>query len=267
MKKRKMVGLALGSGGVRGLVHIGVIKTLLAHQIPIDMIAGTSAGSVIGGVFAALGDINKVEAIVEAFGYRDLAWILTDAAFSSGVIKGQRAIEFLAHYIGKRTIESLSLPFAAVATNVASGEPVIIKHGDLINAVRASSSVPLLFQPMKIDNSYLMDGGISLPVPASVVRGMGADIVIAVNCDAYLVNKESNQPQKQPSSISVAWSTINSLRYSLAKENSKYADIIIEPRVTPKNITESVHGGPTIQLGIDETEKKIDAIKRLLALK
>lgn len=264
MTKRKKVGLALGSGGVRGLVHIGVIKALLAHHIPIDMIAGTSSGSVIGGSFAALGDIGKIETIVEAFGYRDLAWILTDAAFSSGFNKGQRAIEFLAHYIGKRTIESLPIPFAAVATDISTGEPVIINHGDLLEAIRASSSVPLLFQPMKIGKSYLMDGGTSLPIPVSVARAMGADIVIAVNCDAYLVNKESNQQQNQPSSVNIAWSTINSLRYSLAKENIKYADITIEPHVTPKNIIESVHGGPTIQIGLDAALHMIPAIQKLL---
>ncbi len=264
MAKQKKVGLALGSGGVRGLVHIGVIKTLLAHHIPIDIIAGTSAGSVIGGSFIALQDIGKIETIVEAFGYRDLAWILTDAAFSSGINKGQRAIEFLQHYIGKRTIESLVTPFAAVATDIATGEPVIITHGDLLTAMRASSSVPLLFQPIKIGNAYLMDGGTSLPVPVRVVKKMGADIIIAVSCDAHLINKEANQQQNQPSALSIAWSTMNSLRYSLAKENVKSADIVIEPLVTPKNITESVHGGPTIQLGVDATLKMLPAIQKLL---
>lgn len=264
MAKRKTIGVALGSGGVRGLVHIGVIKTLLDYNIPIDYIAGTSAGSVIGGSFAALEDINKVETIVERFGYRDLAWILTDAIFSSGIIKGQRAIEFLAHYIGKRTIESLTIPFAAVATDVATGEPVVITKGDLLTAIRASSSVPLLFQPTKINDNYLMDGGTSLPVPTSVVRGMGADIVIAVNCDAYLVKGRTVQAKRQPSSLEIAKSTINSLRYSLAKANTKGADVIIEPIVTPKNITESVHGKPIIQLGCDATVPMISAIQKLL---
>jgi NTE family protein len=264
MAKRKKVGLALGSGDVRGLVHIGVIKTLLEHHIPIDIIAGTSAGSVIGGAYAALGNIQKVEHIVHTFGYRDLAWILTDAVFSSGVIKGQRAIEFLEHYIGKRTIESLPIPFATIATNVATGRPVVIKHGDLLDAIRASSSIPLLFQPIKIGGVYLMDGATSLPIPVDVVRDMGADIVIGVNCDAYLVNKESNKHKKKPSSLSIALSTINSLRYSLAKENIKHADISIEPHVTPKNITESVHGEPIIKLGEDATIPLIAKIKKLL---
>ncbi len=261
----KKVGLALGSGGVRGFVHIGVIKTLLAHHIPIDMIAGTSAGALIGGAFAALGSIEKVEQVAHTFGYRDLAWVLSDAAFSSGVIKGQRAMEFLTQHIGHHTIESLTIPFAAVATDVSSGEPVILQKGNLLEAIRASISVPLLFQPMALGDMYLMDGGASLPIPASVVRSMGADIVIAVSCDAYLTRKSSPVPKTPPSSLTIAKSTIASLRYSLAKENMKLADIPLEPHVTPLAITRAVHGEEIITLGVEETERKIPDIVRLLS--
>lgn len=263
---RKKIGLALGSGGVRGLVHIGVIKTLLSHNIPIDMIAGASAGSVIGGAYAALGDIAKVERIATSFGYRDLAWVLSDAAFSSGVIKGKRAAAFLAQHIGNRSIESLALPFAAVATDVETGKPCIITKGDLLEAIRASCSVPLLFQPTKIGNSYLVDGGVSLPVPATVVRDMGADIVIAVNCDAYLIDAKP-EGEKRPSSLSIAKATINSLRYTLAKENMKYADIKIEPHIPPTTITTAVHGESIITLGQEETERMMPAIAAFLSSK
>jgi NTE family protein len=264
-KKRKTVGVALGSGGVRGLVHIGVLKTLIQHDIPIDYIAGTSAGAVVGGFYAALGDIQKIESITTSVSYKDLAWVISDAAFSSGLIKGNRMIEFLSQFIGKQTIESLPIPFAAVATDMDTAEPVIIRTGDLLSAIRASSSVPLFFQPVSTQKTYMVDGALSLPIPVSVVRDMGADIVIAVNCNGYLISPQSPEIQKKrPSSLDIAWTTIYSLQYNLAKENVKSADIVITPHVTPMQITSAIHGEHIITLGTEEAEKNITAIKNLL---
>lgn len=264
-KKRKKVGLALGSGGVRGLVHVGVLKTLIQHNIPIDYIAGTSAGALVGGFYAALGDIQKIESITNAVSYKDLAWVFSDAAFASGLIKGNRMIEFLERFVGKRTIESLPIPFAAVATDMTTAEPIVIRTGDLLTAIRASSSVPLFFQPVSAKETYMVDGGLSIPIPTSVVRDMGADIVIAVNCNGYLVSSQMQEAQKKrPSSMTIAWATINSLQYSLAKEDVKGADIVITPHVTPMQITSAVHGGPIIALGTEEAEKQIAAIQKLL---
>jgi len=260
--KRKKVGLALGSGDIRGWTHIGVMKTLLRHHVPIDYIAGASAGAVVGGSFAATGDITAIEHIAKTFSYRDLAWVLSDASFSTGLIKGQRAMNFLEKHIGKKLIESLSIPFAAVATNIQTGKPVILKTGDLVTAIRASSSIPLLFQPVIIEEMHLVDGGISLPVPVSIVRDMGADIVIAVNCYGYVADE--SKKANTLSGPAIMWSTINTLLHNLAKENVKSADVLIEPRVYPSTITDAVRSEMYIKQGSEATECMIGMIKNLL---
>jgi len=264
-KIKKKIGLALGSGGARGLSHIGVIKTLLKNNIPIDLIAGTSAGSLIGGMYAALHDIEQVEKILTKMTYKDLAWILSDATFSAGALKGQRAIAFLQQFVKDVPIESLTIPFAAVATDLQTGQPVIIAKGNLIEAIRASVSVPLVFQPVWIQNTYCIDGGASEPVPVDTAKKLGADIVIAVNCDAYLPFAGKINDEKQcPSSFMIAKASIDALRAQLAHENARKAHIIINPYIPHANFTKFVHGEQFIEEGCKATEAVLPEIRAFI---
>ncbi|MFZ2663974.1 MAG: patatin-like phospholipase family protein [Patescibacteria group bacterium] len=179
--KRKKVGLALGSGGWKGIAHIGVIKALVENDIPIDFIAGSSAGSLVGGIYAALGDINKVEDVINKFNKKDLFTVFSDPTMKTGVIKGNKVVKFINDVAGKVNIEDLKIPFCAVATDLLNGTPVYITKGSLSNAIRASSSVPLLFEVPTYKDKYLLDGGIVEAVPTEAVKKMGADIVIGVN--------------------------------------------------------------------------------------
>ena len=186
MKQRKKIGLALGSGGAKGLSHIGVIKALEESNIPIDMIAGASAGALVGGAYLALGSIQKLEKYVTSLTYKDLAWIFLDLGSSSGIIKGDKIEQYLKELCSDKVIESLSIPFAAIATEVSTGKAVALRRGSLASAIRASGSVPALIGSVYLDGKHLVDGGASCPVPVPIVKDLGADYVIAVNLAKYL---------------------------------------------------------------------------------
>lgn len=178
--RQPKIGLALGSGSARGLAHIGVLRALKDAGIQVDCVAGTSIGAVIGAVYAS----GKIDSLQNA--YRDMDWkkivYFLDVVFpKSGIIDGKKVADFVREYVHSARIEELPLPFNAVATELNSGEEVVFETGDVIDAVRASISVPGMFTPVRIDGRVLVDGGLVNPVPVSVVRSMGADIVIAVN--------------------------------------------------------------------------------------
>jgi len=175
-------GLALGSGSARGLAHVGVIQILEAYGIPIDMIAGTSIGSVIGSLYASGASIEKLmEAALSMKRSKTLA-LLDPALPHSGFIKGNRAEEIIKTIALKdKTFDDLNIPFAAVATVLGNGAEAVIKQGKVIDAVRASISIPGIFTPVKFQDDYLVDGGLVNPVPVDVVKNMGADIIIAVS--------------------------------------------------------------------------------------
>lgn len=262
--QRKTIGLALGSGGARGLAHIGVIKTLTAAGIPIDYIAGTSIGSLVGGMYDAFGDTEPLEDFARSLGYRELAQVLFDPGIG-GVIKGEKATEYLEHYLNGITIESLSIPFAAVATDITSGEPVVMSSGNLAQAIRASGSIPVLFAPALVDGRYLVDGGTSIPVPASVVRSMGADIVIAVNLDAHFFPDPTAPSEKPSNYIDIGMSSVNMLRYHLARENVRHADVVITPDLSPTWLDKLAHGEHFIPHGSAAAERVLADVRRLMA--
>ncbi len=179
--ENKKVALVLGSGAARGLAHIGVLKVLEKYQIPIDMIIGCSMGAMIGGAYAAGLNAAQLEEIACETNWLRVVQILFPKRFQrGGLLDGQRVQEFLISLVGEQKIENLKLPFACVATDVWSGEEIVLNSGSLVKAIRASLSFPFLFKPVKIDDNYLIDGGVVNPIPVSVARDMGAHTVIAV---------------------------------------------------------------------------------------
>jgi NTE family protein len=225
------IGLALGSGGPRGLAHVGVLKVLLSHDIRPDIIAGTSIGALIGGAYATLGNIEDVERLAYSADMKAVLSALFDPALRTGLIKGQKATQFLREKIGDPDIASLSPMFFAVATDISTGEPVVFDHGSLVDAVRASVSIPLMFQPVNLGGRLLADGGLTQVVPAKVAREHGADVVIAVNLNARLAEPLSPD-QRWPGVLRrVAGQSIAILQYNLARENCATADVVIAPDV------------------------------------
>lgn len=262
-RRRKKIGLALGSGGPRGLAHIGVIKVLVENNIPIDFIAGSSVGALVGGLYAYFGDIAKVEEYFTKLSYKDMMEIFSDPRFAHGVFKGEKAIKFLRKCIGDAKIENLEIPFSAVATDINTGDVIDMDRGDLALAIRASASLPVFFRPVKIGRRYLVDGGNVMPVPVGIVEEMGADIVIAVDLDqCYVSQKNSFKDVEKASMTQIAEKALDILQYSLAKENTRNADIIIAPDVYDIGWTRFVNGGDIIAEGEKAARKMLELIKQ-----
>jgi NTE family protein len=177
---RPGIGLALGSGSARGLAHLGVIRAIEDAGIEVGFIAGSSMGALIGAIHAA-GKLDELEASFQGFDWKKTASFFDVVLPKSGLLDGARISELVRAHIHADTIEALPIPFAAVATDIVSGEEVVIRSGDVIEAVRASISVPGIFTPVRSNGHILVDGGITNPVPVSAARAMGAGIVIAVD--------------------------------------------------------------------------------------
>lgn len=179
-KKKNKIGLALGTGSARGWAHIGVINALNEANIKVDYVAGVSIGAVVGAVYAA-GNINALEDVALQVNWKQILSFIDIVFPKSGLIDGNKIADFIRMYIKAKNIEDLPLPFCAVSTDLTTGKEIMIKKGDIVEAVRASISTPGIFTPVIKDNMTLVDGGIVNSVPVSVVRKMGADIVIAVD--------------------------------------------------------------------------------------
>lgn len=179
-KKKNKIGLALGTGSARGWAHIGVINALNEANIKVDYVAGVSIGAVVGAVYAA-GNIKALQDVALQLNWKQILSFVDIVFPKSGLIDGNKIADFIRMYIKAKNIEDLPLPFCAVSTDLATGKEIIIKKGDVVEAVRASISTPGIFTPVIKDNMTLVDGGIVNSVPVSVARKMGADIVIAVD--------------------------------------------------------------------------------------
>lgn len=225
------IALALGGGAARGFAHVGVIKALEAQGISPDIIVGTSAGSVVGALYASglngfqiqeLSMNMEEDQVLDGSSlYRCMAETLISS--KRGCIKGQALQDFINRNIKDRPIEKLDKTFAAVATNLSNGEMMVFRSGNTGAAVRASSSVPVIFQPVTINGQDYVDGGLVAPVPSSVARSMGADFVIAVDI--------SDRPlDRSTASISdVLWQTFSIFGQTLNRHEQTSADIIIRP--------------------------------------
>ncbi|KAA8678590.1 patatin-like phospholipase family protein [Vibrio gigantis] len=176
----KTISLVLGSGGARGLVHVGVIRWLIEHGYQIKSISGCSIGALIGGVYAA-GKLDEFEEWVTSIDQSDMAMMLDFSWQSSGMFKGDKIIDTLRGLIGEISIEDLPIPYTAVAANVADEKEVWLQSGSLFDAIRASISLPLFFTPHVINGEELIDGGVLNPVPIAPTFSDKTDFTLAVN--------------------------------------------------------------------------------------
>lgn len=190
---RPRIGLALGSGSARGLAHVGVLRALKEANIEVDLVAGTSMGAVIGAVFAS-GKIDGLSARLRNLDWQSIVALLDPVFPRSGLIDGQKITEFVCAHVPNTRIEDLLLPFAAVATDITNGAQVVATAGDLTEAVRASIAVPGIFTPVRSNGRILVDGGLVNPMPVSVARAMGADLVIAVDLNHDIVAGRLSHP-------------------------------------------------------------------------
>jgi len=270
-KHRKTIGLALGSGGWRGLAHLGILKELQRHHIPIDYIAGCSTGALIGGLYSYFEDTQKIETIVNSLSYRSLYKILLEPAVREGLVKGEKLVKFLEKHVGQAKLEDLKINFHAVTADLFTGQAVILKTGQLSIAIRASSSIPLIFQPVKHQSRHLIDGGAAMPVPVDVVRQMGADIVIAVNLYNHLFPFKREYLKKSKLTLfNVSGISYHMLLYNLAQQNIKSADLLINPQIWEGHFNifkfrKFINNPETIEVGAQAARKIIPQLKKLLS--
>jgi len=178
--KLRKIGIALGSGSAKGWSHIGVIRGLQEANIAIDIVCGSSIGALVGGAFAA-GKLDEAEKLIRELAWSDILGFMEVPVPKSGIISSDKIAEYLRQRIGDPNIEDLPIPFAAVATDLTSGQEVWLRQGSLIEAIRASISMPGMFTPCFREGRLLVDGGLINPIPVSLCRSMGANTVIAVN--------------------------------------------------------------------------------------
>jgi NTE family protein len=268
--KRK-IGLALSGGAARGLAHIGVLRVLREEGIPIDMVAGTSAGAVMGAVYASGQDIERmVEHALDA-GWKRLAPLIDPSIPKTGFIKGRKITRLLSSYVGGNIrFSDLKIPFACVATDIDTGEEVVIKSGLVLEALRATISIPGIFTVVKREGRNLVDGGLTTPVPVHVVRQMGADFIIAVNVNPDISNRTGGvsrkriEAHKEPNIFQVMMQSIYITTYSLARNNLIDADIVIEPDLSNIGAGDFQKAGELISQGQQAARAAMPEIRRKL---
>jgi NTE family protein len=296
----KLIGLALGSGAAYGLSHIGVIRVLEQENISVDVVSGSSIGSLIGAFWAAgfsadelegiAKSINRANAFFKLVGFRDLSLA------HRGFIKGNQVVRFLHSFLGDMTFQDLRFPLKIIATNLFNSEEVVFETGRVVDALRASISIPGIFRPFHYRDEYLIDGGVIDPLPVGVLNRMGVRKIIAVNvlssprdrlmkarrndkarrADLQQASdsgpakglKDSLQRMNRHYSVNVfnvIMNTIQFMEYELALISGTEADVLIHPEVESAHWAQFYSSRKFIKAGEDAVREHLDEIKQLIA--
>ncbi len=254
----KKVGLALSGGGARGFAHVGVLKALVENDIPIDLIAGTSAGSFVGGAYAAgltIDEIVEIGKKISWFGVAGFSYspkgFLSNAAMKGFIEKSFPVTRF----------ESLCIPFTAVACDLETGEEIYLKDtGDLTHAIRASCAIPGVFVPVSDDGRQLVDGGVVSPIPTRAVKKMGAEVIIAVD----LITCGTTYSGAPTTLIGTFFQSAMIMLRTTSKHQHYRADVIIEPAISHIRPDEIAKRDELIELGYKSVMDSLDDIRRAL---
>ncbi len=251
------VALVLGGGAARGFAHVGVIRALEQEKIPIDLIVGTSVGSLIGAIYAH--DLNSFELEWTAFALERehlFDFAMFAALTSMGPVKGDKLEEFVRSKVPVENIENLKLPFAAVATDLNRGTRVVLERGSVAKAVRASSAIPGVFNPVEHQGRLLVDGGVVDNIPIAVAREKGADIVIAVDISENVVNFNVT------TLVDVVLQSVNIMFSENVGYKKKDADVLIMPAVGNVAMLDFTQKKRCMQAGIEAAQRAMPEIKR-----
>lgn len=256
-KPRAVIGIALGGGASKGFAHIGILKVLKQHNIPIKVVAGTSAGAIVGSLYASGMSPDRLELEAEILGKTDLVDLTLS---TSGFIKGDKLQNYINQKVGNRPIQQFPVRFTAVATDFSTGKAVAFNTGNAGQAVRASASIPNVFQPAVIGGRKYVDGGLSQPVPVSAARSQGANFVIAVDISA--------RPTKNTVAgfFSYLDQTLNIMSHSALQNELGKANVVIKPAVLELGAVGGFdQKARAIKLGEQAALAALPEIKRKLA--
>jgi len=267
MSNRKKIGLALGSGGFRGFAHIGVIKALKKHGIPVDYISGSSAGAWVAAHYALFLDAEKLENDLVVNPKVSMP-VFLDFSYRGGLVNGQKFTNRIKQTLKNKDFSDTKIPIQIAATDLVSGQSAVFSDGDLARAVRASSSVPLVFKPVAYRGQLLVDGGLSNPVPVGLVREMGADIIIAVN-----LYHRNEFIKKKFTMAKVVLRSTRIVLHNLARHDIEDADFVISVDTSSFNFDSGLKkyfstaiAAQLIKIGEKAAEKAIPEIKKRLAV-
>jgi len=285
------IGLALGAGGARGWAHIGVIRALAEAGVKPDIVCGTSIGALVGGALAA-GEFDRLERWVASLGWKDVLGLM-DFGWGRGFIRGEKLFDFFRSKVADRDIAALALPFGAVATEIDTGRELWLREGSLMDAVRASIAIPGVFAPVLREGRVLVDGSLVNPVPVSLCRALGADIVIAVDLgwaklgyyrerararatqavgaearwwERWLPAKEPGAGEAMPSALNVILSSIDVMQVRVARSRlaGEPADLLVTPILPDLRSMDFHRAAEAVAEGRAATERARPALEHLL---
>ena len=260
IKRLPKIGLALGGGAARGFAHIGVIQVLEEAGIKPDLVVGTSAGSLVAAIYASGKTGAQLQTVAETMEEAALTdWILPFV--SRGMLRGEALARYVSSQVGGKTIESFPMPLGIVATDLHSGQGVLFMRGDTATAVRASSAVPAVFQPVKIGTREYVDGGLVSPVPVRYARQMGAEVVIAVDISAT--------PESNPAlgTLDILLQTFAIMSRSINTFELKEADVAVRPALSGVSSADFASKRKSIEAGRAAMLAALPQLRTAIAVK
>jgi len=257
---RPRIALVLGGGAARGFAHVGVIRALEQGHIPIDLVVGTSAGSLIGALYASNLDSRYLERTAAQLKKEDFFdYGLLTAVKGMGLAKGDKLEQWVRGHVRTGNIENLRIPFAAVATDLNWGREVVLDKGSVARAVRASSAIPGVFQPVLYKGRILVDGGVVDSLPIGVARSKGADLVIAVDVGSSMGTTRINNL------VDVAMQAVNIMCARNAERSRREADVLIAPRVGDVDMLDFTRRTRCMKAGAAAARQALPGIRRAMA--
>ena len=259
-RKPPVIGLVLGGGAARGFAHIGVIQALEEAGIRPDLVVGTSAGSVVAALFASGKDGGELQKVAQSMDEASLSdWRFP--FFKPGVLKGEALARFISAQVGGRQIQEMPLRLGVVATDLHSGQGVLFQRGDTATAVRASSAIPAVFQPVLIAGREYVDGGLVAPVPVQFARQMGAEVVIAVDI--------SDAPQNAGAldTFQILMQTFSIMGKSINAFELRDADVVIKPSLSGLSSASFASRAEAVAAGRQATVRWMETLRRVIEAK
>ena len=252
------LGLALGGGAARGFAHVGVIQVLEEAGIQPDLVVGTSAGSLVASLYASGKSGAQLKRVAETMEEAEITdWMMP--ILNRGALRGEALARYVNSQVSGKLIEQMKIPLGIVATDLHSGEPVLFRRGNTGSAVRASSAVPAVFQPVKIGTREYVDGGLVSPVPVRQAKEMGANVVIAVDI--------SSDPEGNPANdtFQILMQTFNIMGKSLNVVLLKEADVVVKPALMGVKSADFSARRQSIEAGREAMLKKLPKLKQILS--